>query len=169
MVFVIRSRGVGTHAEIWLLTESNKVTGLYCKSLHFESSQLSMDVTDKENNLTKGACAQVMDRHWDVNRGRWQVEQHVHPMHADEEKYFPLESHRQVLSTWESLSRGKHLRATMSLLISFLRTEMEFPSWVLLGSAPFESCLLRTVKNKWLCAWEAVHRQRCTRRRKTKF
>lgn len=58
MVFVIGSRGVGTHtdAEIWLLTESlieilaYKVRA-HTECPHFESSQLSVDESDKVNEL----------------------------------------------------------------------------------------------------------------------
>lgn len=62
MAFVMGSRGVGTHrdAEIWLLTESliellaYKVK-THTECPHFESSQLSVDKSDKVNELF-GAC-----------------------------------------------------------------------------------------------------------------
>ncbi len=58
MVFVIGSRGVGTHtdAEIWLLTESLiELLAYKVKARtewpHFESSQLRVDESDRVNKL----------------------------------------------------------------------------------------------------------------------
>lgn len=58
MVFVIRSGGVGTRtdAEIWLLTESliellAYIVKAHTERPHFASSQLSVDESDKVNDL----------------------------------------------------------------------------------------------------------------------
>lgn len=77
MVFVIGSRGVGTHtdAEIWLLTESliellaYKVK-THTERPHFESSQLSVDESDKVNDLL-AVCLTKLRRAASIHTSLW--------------------------------------------------------------------------------------------------